>query len=74
MILIQFPTLTVDFYKTSDQNGNRVTADDIRQKLGLSKDQKFEEKHFFKAPDAFTFKTEYINEIPLYDFVQNSVI
>lgn len=44
----------------------------MKQKLGIGRT--LELADYYKHSDLITFKTEYINEIPLYDIVNDSVV
>ena len=44
----------------------------MKQKLGIG--AKISQENLIKHSDLISFKTEYINEIPLYDFVASSVV
>lgn len=74
IVLVQFPIIVSDFVKMTDESGNQVSSDVLRKNMGMSKDTKIELEHMRKFPDFITFRTFYIGEIPLYDFVNQCVI
>lgn len=66
--------LVADFCKTTYEQGDAISSVDMRKKMGMDSSQKFDVEHMRKHPDWITFRTYYINEIPLYDTVTESVI
>lgn len=56
----------------SDEQGNRIDTASMKQKLGIG--SKFTQEQLMKHTDLISFKTEFINEIPLYEIIDSSIV
>lgn len=72
MVLVQFPILTSDLVAVSDEQGNKIDSHSIKAKLGIT--SKIQLEHMMNHSELLSFKTEFINEIPLYDLVTGSIV
>ena len=74
IVLVQFPIIVSDFVKAIDESGKQVSTEELRKTIGMGRDTKIDLEHIRSKPDLITWRTNYIGEIPLYDFVNECVI
>ena len=73
VICVQFPLLSAQYMRTSTKEGQVISAQEILKK---NKDlgDKYSLEQIMANADKLTFKTEYVCEIPLYDYERHSII
>ena len=73
VICVQFPILGAQYIRTSTRDGQEISPQEVlkqNQQLG----EKYTIEQIMVNADKLTFKTEYVCEIPLYDYERNSII